>query len=87
MITHDNPSEHYITQVLINKEYHGNCYLNDSISPKRCDFVDCEIYHDQIVSSNDMMKFEFYYNDHKDQNISDDKSNLSSKLESVYRSI
>lgn len=67
MITHDDPSEHYITKILINNEYHGYCYLNDSNSTKRCDIVDCNIYHDEIVSSTGMMKFEFYYSDHKDQ--------------------
>ena len=59
MITHDDPAERYIKQILINNDYHGECYLNDSVS--KCDFIDCSLYHDRILTVSDKMKIDLFY--------------------------
>ena len=59
MITHYPAAERYITQILINNEYHGECNLNDSVT--KCDFLDCTLYQDKILTYNSKMRVNLFY--------------------------
>ena len=75
MNTHEYPNKHYITKIVINNEYHGDCFMKETVPS--CEWLDCTVYHNRIATVDGTMNVDVFYGDDSNWNPPCDNSALA----------